>query len=206
MKTYHLLTLLVTVGIFNACSKASSIVVNKPGGSGSSTDTSTTTGSKSTDTLTNLQASSLSFYFNGDTAYSTAFTTIDTGWGFTSGPAYPQLQLIGYVKIPALQDSLYFIVLLDDVTRDLYSINQFTGNWNDTSYEGHTSSFLLNSQVNDNAYSDVPSNEDFYLSITSNNGRTIKGAFYGVVATDPNNTGAPPTIPITKGVFSVNLY
>ncbi len=198
MKAYHLRTLVWAIVLCTSCSKATSIV-SKTG-----TNPIDTT-SKPKDTLTNLQTSSLTFFFNGDTAYSTAFTDIDSAWA-TLGPAYPELQLIGYVKVPAKQDSMHFVIWLMDVKHDLFSINQFMGRWNDTSYEDHTSSLELNAQANDNAYYDVPGNQDFYMNVTSNNGRTLKGTFYGVLATEANNTGAPPTITITKGVFSVNLY
>jgi hypothetical protein len=198
MKAHHLLTLVLAIGLYTSCSKATSKV------SKTSTNPIDTT-SKPKDTLTYLQTSSLTFFFNGDTAYSTAFTDIDSGWN-TFGPAYPELQMIGYVKVPATRDSMYFVMWMMDVKHDLFSINQFMGAWNDTSHENHASSLELNSQVNANAYYDVPGNQDFYMNITANNGRTLKGTFYGVLATEANNTGAPPTMAVTKGVFSVNLY
>ncbi len=57
-----------------------------------------------------------------------------------------------------------------------------------------------------NAYQDAQNGaNDLYVNISANNGKALTATFYGSLVCFANNTGAPPTLPITKGVLNITL-
>jgi hypothetical protein len=145
----------------------------------------------------------ISFFANGDSTYVTAIS-VDTGRDV--GFAYPKIIIRGTANIPSKQDTLTFMLQFDNANNTLTSCTQFIGNFNDTSRSYHTSTLDLNSQVNYNAYEDSWSGaEVLYVDILTNDGKMLTATFYGSLLAIANNTGAPPTLPITNGNMKIDL-
>jgi hypothetical protein len=145
----------------------------------------------------------ISFLFNGDSTYVTGIsvdTTRDVGF------MYPQIVVSGVAIVPNKQDTLAFTLQLDNGNNTYVSVNQFMGNFNDTSRSDHTASLDLNSRVNYNDYQNSWSGaEVLYVNNSANDGKTVTATFYGKLLLIANNTGAPPTVPIANGKMTIDL-
>lgn len=176
--------------LFAACFKTSIPIPPPPGGSNPSNP-----GSPSNQAI--------SFFASSDSAYVAAIsvdTTRDVGF------EYPQIIINGTAIIPNRKDTLTFELQIYNSTNTYTSATQFMGNFNDTSRSYHTTNLTLNSQVNYNAYQNAFNGaNDFYVNISANDGKTLTATFYGSLVCFANNTGAPPTLPITKGTMKINL-
>jgi len=179
--------------LFTACFKAVIPIPPPPGGSNPSGPTNPN----------NPNGQSISFFANGDSAYVTGIsvdTTRDVGF------LWPQIVVAGTAIIPAKQDTLTFTLQLDNGNNSYSSCTQFMGDFNDTSRIHHTSYLDLNSSVNWNDYEDSQNGaECLYVDISANDGKTLTATFYGKLLVIANNTGAPPTLPISQGTMKINL-
>jgi hypothetical protein len=145
----------------------------------------------------------ISFLFNGDSTY-VAGISVDTTRD--AGFLYPQIVVTGTAIVPAKQDTLAFTLQLDNANNTYVSVNQFMGNFNDTSRADHTASLDLNSRVNYNDYENSWSGaEVLYVTISANDGKTVTATFNGKLLLFANNTGAPPTVPIANGTMKITL-
>jgi len=178
MKPFTVASLSILLFAFAACKKSSSPPTNTPSNG------------------------SVTFTANGN-AVVVSKITIDTSR--SAGFMYPQIIINGVATIGATKDTLVMQFQIFNDNNTLSSVSQFTGNFTDTSRMHHFAEINLNSSMNYNAYSNVASNHDLYVSITSNDGKTVAGTFYGSLVVNPNNTGAPPYIPLTNGSFTISL-
>lgn len=102
--------------------------------------------------------------------------------------------------------NVFWRAALNNANNTYVSVHQFMGNFNDTSRSNHTSTLTLNSEVNDNAYEDSWSGaEVLYVVIGANDGKTVTATFYGSLLCIANNTGVPPTLPLTNGTMKIDL-
>jgi len=146
---------------------------------------------------------SITFFANGDSVFVTQIS-VDTSR--QTGFMYPQINVNGMAIIPVRKDTLTFDLQIFNSNNSYASVVQFMGNFNDTSRLHHTTILTLNSQVNWNAYQDAQNGaNDFYVDISGNDGKTLTANFYGSLVCFANNTGAPPTLPITNGTLKINL-
>lgn len=151
----------------------------------------------------NSSSSVITFMANGDSAVVTQIS-IDTSRA--SGFVYPQMIIYGLAAIPQTKDTLTFEAQVYNGNNTYVSVNQFMGIFNDTSYSQHSATLTLSSLVNGNAYQDdYTGANNFFVNITSNDGKTITATFYGSLVTIANNNGAPPRLPITNGTMKITL-
>jgi hypothetical protein len=145
----------------------------------------------------------ITFFAGGDSAFVTGIS-VDTSREV--GFMWPQINVNGMAIIPVRKDTLTFNLQLFNSNNSYLSVTQFMGNFNDTSRSHHTTILTLSSQVNYNAYQDAQNGaNDFYVDVSANDGKALTATFYGSLVCFANNTGAPPTLPITKGVLKINL-
>ena len=200
MKPLHFVLAVCTMTcLFASCIKYTVPIPPPPGGSNPSGPTNPSNPGGSG----NSGPDSISFFANGDSAYVTGIS-VDTSRDV--GFEWPQIIVKGTAIIPAKQDTLTFELQVYNPNNTYVSLDQFMGDFNDTSRAQHASTLTLSSEVNYDAYQDSYSGAQvLYVDISANDGKTVTTTFYGSLTTFINNNGAPPTLVLTKGTMKIEL-
>jgi hypothetical protein len=192
---YSGLAFCALVGLFSSCIKFT-VPTPPPPNNGSS-------GGNTSGNTSGNAADSISFFANGDSAYVTGISVDTTR---IVGFEWPQIIVNGTCIIPAKTDTLTFELQVYNPNNTYVSVDQFMGDFNDTSAAQHASTLTLSSVVNYDAYQDSYSGAQvLYVDISANDGKTVTSTFHGSLTTFINNNGAPPVMTLTKGTMKLEL-